>query len=50
MVMMSLLSFCYGAHTPTDLVSQSGWTQVPMSQTRPCVECHEQVKYINIYI
>jgi hypothetical protein len=21
--------------------SESGWAQVPMSQTRPCVECHE---------
>jgi hypothetical protein len=30
-----------GAHTRTSLASESGWARVPMSQTRPCVECHE---------
>ena len=30
-----------GAHTRTSLVRESGWAQVSMSQTRPCVECHE---------
>jgi hypothetical protein len=30
-----------GAHTRPSLASESGWTRVPMSQTRPCVECHE---------
>ena len=29
------------AHTRTSLASESGWARVPMSQTRPCVECHE---------
>jgi hypothetical protein len=29
------------AHTRTGLASQSGWARVPMSQTGPCVECHE---------
>jgi hypothetical protein len=28
-------------HTRTSLASESGWARVPMSQTRPCVECHE---------
>jgi hypothetical protein len=28
-------------HTRTSLASDSGWARVPMSQTRPCVECHE---------
>jgi len=31
----------YGAHTRTNLDRESGWARVPMSQTRPCVECHE---------
>jgi hypothetical protein len=42
------LSFCSsatshakGAHTRTSLASESCWARVPMSQTRPCVECHE---------
>ena len=30
-----------GAHTRTSLARESGWARVPMSQTRPCVECHE---------
>jgi hypothetical protein len=30
-----------GAHTRTSLASESGWARVPMSQTRPCVECNE---------
>jgi hypothetical protein len=30
-----------GAHTRTSLASESGWARVPMSQTRPCVKCHE---------
>jgi hypothetical protein len=30
-----------GAHTRTSLASESGWARVPMSQTRPCVECHK---------
>jgi hypothetical protein len=30
-----------GAHTRTSVASESGWAWVPMSQTRPCVECHE---------
>jgi hypothetical protein len=30
-----------GAHTRTSLASESGLARVPMSQTRPCVECHE---------
>ena len=29
-----------GVHTRTSLASESGWARVPMSQTRPCVECH----------
>jgi hypothetical protein len=31
----------YGAHTRASLASKSGWARVPMSQTGPCVECHE---------
>ena len=30
-----------GPHTRTSLARESGWARVPMSQTRPCVECHE---------
>jgi hypothetical protein len=30
-----------GVHTRTSLASESGWARVPMSQTGPCVECHE---------
>jgi hypothetical protein len=30
-----------GAHTRTSLAHESGWARVPMSQTRPFVECHE---------
>jgi hypothetical protein len=30
-----------GAHTRTSLAIVSGWARVPLSQTRPCVECHE---------
>jgi hypothetical protein len=30
-----------GAHTRTSLASESGWARIPVSQTRPCVECHE---------
>jgi hypothetical protein len=30
-----------GAPTRTSLASESGWARVPVSQTRPCVECHE---------
>ena len=30
-----------GAHTRTSLASESDWARVPMSQTRPCVDCHE---------
>ena len=33
--------FAKGAHTRTSLARESGWARVPMSQTRPCVECHE---------
>jgi hypothetical protein len=29
------------AHTRTSLARESGWARVPMSQTGPCVECHE---------
>ena len=27
--------------TRTSLARESGWARVPMSQTRPCMECHE---------
>jgi hypothetical protein len=37
---------CKGARTHTSLTSESGWARIPMSQTRPCVECHGVVKYI----
>jgi hypothetical protein len=30
-----------GAHTRMSLASDSGWARVPVSQTRPCMECHE---------
>jgi hypothetical protein len=30
-----------GAHARTGLASASGWARVPVSQTRPFVECHE---------
>jgi hypothetical protein len=33
--------FLKGAHTRASLASESGWAQVPLSQTRPCVECHD---------
>jgi hypothetical protein len=42
-----------GAHTRTSLASESGWARVPMSQTGPCVECHEPDfgrLYVYIYI
>ena len=46
-----------GAHTRTSLARESGWARVPMSQTRPCVECHEPesthacvVKYIRAWL
>jgi hypothetical protein len=29
------------ARTRTSLASESGWARVPLSQTGPCVECHE---------
>jgi hypothetical protein len=52
--MKSLLK---GAHKRTSLASESGWARVPMSQTRPCVECHEPesthacvVKYIRAWL
>jgi hypothetical protein len=28
-------------HTRASLATESGWARVPVSQTRPCVECHE---------
>jgi hypothetical protein len=35
----------------TSLASESGWVRVPMSQTRPCVECHEpDFGRLSIYI
>jgi hypothetical protein len=42
-----------GAHTRTSLASESSWTRVPVSHTRPCVESHEMDfgrLYIYIYI
>jgi hypothetical protein len=46
-----------GSHTRTSLASESGWARVPMSQTCPCVECHESesthacvVKYIRAWL
>jgi hypothetical protein len=40
-----------GAHTRTSLASESGWARVPMSQTGPCVECHEpDFGRLHIYI
>jgi hypothetical protein len=38
-----------GAHTRTSLASESGWARVPVSQTRPCVECHEP-SFARLYI
>jgi hypothetical protein len=35
----NVLVNCKGAHIRTSLASESGWARVPMSQTRPCVEC-----------
>jgi hypothetical protein len=31
----------YCAHTRTNLARESAWARFPMSQTRPCVDCHE---------
>jgi hypothetical protein len=38
-----------GVHARTSLASESGWARVPMSQTRPCVECHEP-DFVRLYI
>jgi hypothetical protein len=34
-----------GAHTRASVARESGWARVPMSQTRPRVECHEPEIY-----
>jgi hypothetical protein len=46
----SYLKHLKGGHTRTSLASETGWPWVPMSQTRPCVECHEPIMYVYIYI
>jgi hypothetical protein len=35
-------------HVQVWLASPAGLARVPMSQTRPCLECHEPVLYIYI--
>jgi hypothetical protein len=47
------LTLKVSVHTRTGLASESGWARVQMSQTRPCVECHEPDfgrLYICVYI
>ena len=46
-----------GAHTHMRLARESGWARVPMTETRPCVECPETesthacvVKYIKAWL